>query len=1853
MDETKCHRINKAIKIILSLLQEQHGQLKLLSSQTREEISYFINKISTFIMKFLKNRLRMYDVKIFCEHSIHEMNYTCSPIFVIYYNMLLLNTNFSSQYLLRKDMLLGHVVGVWPTLSPYIFVQIILYSKCEDLLIESIMHIPLDLCTEILEITIKYIDELTIPRATRLIFLLIYKIYNKCLWLHLGTLSEQNVTKCVHKLTMYFEILLNLLVSPKFVTSSNLCIEKMYLKHGILVKNILHYIKKCIHSKTKSYSENHNLSELFTLTYGNFNEHTNYFHILPPNEVKCIIMRLDQVLTTLLLNQIKHIDSSEYIVWRNIVDDENTMISLHRAIIIECHYLKEFIKENNLLVQNEQLFLCLEQLTGPIRSEESILTLQELCHDITEGKLHSIKELIKRYKEWDLRILDFIRQRVKYLKLNEFYVILEYLCYKFTCMNTKKEKYMIYVSVLKILIQLKEHDLHSVILKYMERHFDDNCLEYLYNEKSFDTFIRRNLLIEGFNNSRSMMNSISQRCRVLLIFILLNPRDVLSKLIFYEINIESSNSILFQHNVFALFIRNYYCLKKDQYNVLTYILKSMILQQRMAWRENFSIFMNKILDYQMMTADDMMNQLLIPYLINSRFDNILIILLHIQNLLQRKLCTHKTDYVLLIVVLIKKASQLRRSNATFSKFVIYKWMVVINYILNYLDIPRTFTRCQYNLVCFVCNYVEPLDMKAILPNMSTLNIIQEYDKRCFPVYQLFKNPHCHPKLRSYIQSFKLNREAFIRHVMLHSFEYEYIAFACELTFEFWREFGWIDEMIAYENIIRITADVSKIVLIYLDTFPKYTFIMFLYAIVRYCKVVIENMTNDKHKAICCILIRTLSSMNNVVSKTCYGDMYNLWLKRIQDINPHMEKEEYFDEIDKWIDIIFDYEFEIIPLVNKEWFLLKMDQVTYLNIQTIEDIRMILSTLQQQHGQLKLFSCRSTNESLRSIDEISKMITYYLKDRLGMYNIEIFIADSDFKTKHTYLPVFVSCYKYLLLNTNFSSQYLLRNDPRFGHVVGIWPTLSPYLFVQIIWYSRCEDLLIESLIHIPLDLCVEILDITIKHIDRLPILRARRLILLLIYKVYYKCLWLHLGTVSEKNVMKYVHQLVMHFEMLLNLLVPKFITSYNLSIEKKYLQHGILVKNILQCIKKCINTKIKSYLKNYDRIMLFRLSYGNNNKYMKYCHSFSPNKVKSIIIILDKKLTALLLEQIKHVDTFEHTVWRDIVDDENTLISLHRAIIMECHYLKEFIKQNNLLVQNEQLFLCLEQLTGPIKSEESILTLQELCHNIAKGKLHGIKELIKRYKEWDLYILDFIRQRIKFLNLNDFYIILEYLYYKFAYLHIKTEKYRLYVSVLKILIQLKEHDLHNIILKYIEQHFDDNCLECLYNEKSFDIFVRRNLLIEEFNNSRSMMSTTSQRCHVLLIFILLNSKDVLSKLIFYEMKIEPPNSILFQDNAFAYFLRNYYNLKKDRSNMLMYILKNIVLQKRITWHTNFRIFMNKILNYQMITADDVINELYIPYLTSNYFEEINIRTILLHIQSIVQNKLYTHRTNVIYLITVLIKKKSVLRRFNAIFSKFALYKLGIKLINNVLNDLNFPRALTRQQYKAICLSNYHVEPLDIKKMNPKMNTLNLIQVYERRCSFVYQQLRKDPRCHPKVRNYVHSFKLNREAFIHHMMLHCFEKEYILLANELTFVFWYLFGWSDEMMAYENVIRITADVLQITLMYLDTFPKHTFIMLLYAIVKFSISVTRNITSNKHKTICCNLLKTLSSLSSIVSETYYGKMYDLWLKRIQNIDPNLEAEIYFNKIYKWMYNIFEYGFETMPFVNKTWYVNVFFRI
>lgn len=457
------------------------------------------------------------------------------------------------------------------------------------------------------------------------------------------------------------------------------------------------------------------------------------------------------------------------------------------------------------------------------------------------------------------------------------------------------------------------------------------------------------------------------------------------------------------------------------------------------------------------------------------------------------------------------------------------------------------------------------------------------------------------------------------------------------------------------------------------------------------------------------------------------------------------------------------------------------------------------------------------------------------------------------------------------------------------------------------------MLIESLMHLPLDLCLEILEITIRCINELEIQRAKRFIFLLIAKLYYKCLWLHLGTLSKHDVADLTDQLIMHFQALLTFVSSKFVTSK--LCEKKYVQHGIFLKDILRYIKTCMCYKTKTALENYDIFQLLKITYGNPHGCTNYFCKLPIDKVKTIITTLDQELIALLLSQIKQVDCFEFMGWAEIDDEENIMISLQRAIIMECYYFIEFMKQDEFLLTNEHLLHCLQQLIGSSISEESILTLQELCHSIANGKLDGMKELIKRYKEWDLSTLNFISNKTELLNKQDVGILLEYLHYIFAHTKIYKEKHQAYILVLKVLIQQPLSDMYVIILQYTLRHFYDNRLTCLFDGEHFKMFIESNINMPDH-----------QKFRIILIFVMLNPKRVLTTLVKVAIgstKTEYRNIIFKRPEI--YFLYAFFVLRLDnQNNLLIYILNDIWLHDRSTWcYKQFEAFINGMLQEKVI------------------------------------------------------------------------------------------------------------------------------------------------------------------------------------------------------------------------------------------------------------------------------------------------------------------------------------------
>nr|XP_012215416.1 PREDICTED: uncharacterized protein LOC105667886 isoform X7 [Linepithema humile] len=807
----------------------------------------------------------------------------------------------------------------------------------------------------------------------------------------------------------------------------------------------------------------------------------------------------------------------------------------------------------------------------------------------------------------------------------------------------------------------------------------------------------------------------------------------------------------------------------------------------------------------------------------------------------------------------------------------------------------------------------------------------------------------------------------------------------------------------------------------------------------------------------------------------------------------------------------------------------------------------------------------------------------------------------------------------------------------GHKVNMWPNISPYLFIQIIWLLEYDEVLVESLQHIPLDLCAEILDITIKCLNELQSERAISLICSLISRIYCRCLWLDWNVHLKNNVKERLYQLVAYFQMLLDLL-DEFNKFSEICIEEKYKQRGIFLKRILCHTRLCMCKKLSSNLINPDVKYIadmYRLTFGNLP--LEFYHKFTNYEINSIMIMLDQELVTLLLKQISKVEYLECIYWAKIEDKEDITTSLQHAVAIECHNFMEYMKKDDFLMGNDHLRHLLQQIiqwsdfSSPENSNRFSLTLQELCASIVNDKSKNIRKLMKRYKEWDQLTMNFISDRMHLLEKNDIFFLLEYLHHVFANSLNATERNQAYLSVVTMLERVNVINLHFCVLKYTKHHFQDNYLECMYDDKVFHNFIKNEI---NFCDPRKL--------HMLLIHILLNAKKVLTILVKIMINHVDDRNFTKKKEGELLLLTPFFRLKVDkRYNLLLVILKEVCFNN-ILDGSRLCTFLEDMLYIKMIKTNDLFNYFYIPYFIRTDFNEDNVNHLDIMLQNmsfIAKDFKFKNKINYILLIVAVLKKMSLIRRNTECIKG----DMDETLYNarKVLRKFQrcFPTIFTYETMMSK-LRDYHctvgiwLEPLDWAQMSmiiirlDKIDIRNVILDYEARCFPIHQRLRTNSIWIYNKR-FTNCTRINRESLIRHMMLHATMREFKSLVYELTELY-YHFGWTSQLEAYENLVRIAAEAIQLTIVYSKTFPPNASITLLRTLVKFCKKFAKKSDANLHYAVCCILLKTLFSLQQLINGTRYTKVYSDMLIHINNKFANksyTDAKHYFYNVKEWM--------------------------
>ncbi|KOC62121.1 hypothetical protein WH47_05213 [Habropoda laboriosa] len=867
MDEL--NEFYKKVQMYLMKKSQECGELKLLTSCITNENSNHIDDIC----KSMVNIFETYSIAVSEKALIN--NEKC----VQSYKYLLLNTNFKHQEHLAEDIISGHLVDMCPLLSPYLLIQILWHLEYEKILIESLLYMPFDLCTEVFEIITKCIDKLPFQRSVNSIYQLMIIVYSKFLQLKKIGIQSTDVENSIQNLLLTFQEFLLLITNTKLSYLTEVSGLKKCERHGIMLKKLICTLRKCLENKDKEILISQDLEKLYNITFGR-----EAFIKCESTLVESTIWTLNEELMNLLLNKIKEIDCNIYLSWAELDDEENSMISLQRSIAIESYYFIKLAMNDEQLSQNTHLIECLQQIASKSDPKQSsfALNLQELCSAISNGKKDLMKELLCRYKEWDRSILDFVYNNRSLLEKKDCLTLLEYLTLVLTKSAEEDLKEFSYTLVIKILSSQSIPDIYEIVIMYLTKYDGKNYLESPHMEEAFHEFIARNTNLQTSTNLKTV-----------LLFLLKNPRTILTILLKITIGHVQYGNIMISPNDLLLLSPFMQIREGNNQILLTSILRIICIENTEWNAKKFIDFVKVVLDNSVIKVHDLINNVFIPYL-NEDTLNVLNMnsILNTIRKLQVK-CNKDTNIKELIIALAKRMSSLRK-NTSISKYISSEIFSQITRILQYfLEIKNFSASTKKEIINGIEFIIEPIDKLHLASlwylmqkGVSVIDIIEDYERRCFVVLNRLKeDPKTSEKLRHYLSDLSLLREDFLRHLIIRSTEEEYQKLGSELTIIYWFVIGWNDEIDACNNFLRLTIEACCLSLEYPSIGGTDLFAFLLKSFTRFCRMFVLLEGIENYDNIYQSLIKNINQLEGSIKHSPYE---HLFTSCFTHLNSHTE-----------------------------------------------------------------------------------------------------------------------------------------------------------------------------------------------------------------------------------------------------------------------------------------------------------------------------------------------------------------------------------------------------------------------------------------------------------------------------------------------------------------------------------------------------------------------------------------------------------------------------------------------------------------------------------------------------------------------------------------------------------------------------------------------------------------------------------------------------------------------------------------------------------------------------------------------------------------------------------------------------
>ncbi|XP_076240748.1 uncharacterized protein LOC143183168 [Calliopsis andreniformis] len=847
---------------------------------------------------------------------------------------------------------------------------------------------------------------------------------------------------------------------------------------------------------------------------------------------------------------------------------------------------------------------------------------------------------------------------------------------------------------------------------------------------------------------------------------------------------------------------------------------------------------------------------------------------------------------------------------------------------------------------------------------------------------------------------------------------------------------------------------------------------------------------------------------------------------------------------------------------------------------------------QECGELQYISSRTTSESNNHIDDMCKTIVNIF-DTYKVPMKEKALIDN---------KQCVQSYIYLLLNTKFKNQERLAEDIIIGHLVDMFPPISPYLFIEILWNLEYDKILIESLLYMPLDLCTEIVEILKKCIEELSFRRSIDNICQLILIIYTKFIRLKetglQSTTPEKSI---EHFLIAFEELLLSLTDSRFIDRTGVSNLKKCERYGIVLKRLISTVKTCLEYKTKGISISYDVAKLYNVTFGRE-VFIKCEDALMENSVA----MLDQKLMDLLLNKIKEVDCNTYLSWAEVDDEVNNMISLQRSIGNECYYFIEFLQNNEQLSQSAHLIECLQHLSSKPDTKQSsfVLSLQELCTEISDDKKELMQELLCRYKEWDHSIIDFVYKNRSLLNKKDFLNLLQYLTFILMQTNEDDFKEHCYNIVTKMVLLKSVPDIYEIVIAYLTKHDGKSYLESLHTEETFNEFIARNPNLQIPTNLK-----------ILLLFLLKNLELVLTILTKITIGNIHYKNIMISTTDML-LVSPFMQIREDNDKIfLASILKNICLQD-VEWNgKKFMDFIQMAVDKSIIGVNDLVNDVFIPYLDGNSSNISNINSVLNNIRML-QDRC-TKDTNVKGLVIALAKKMSFFRK-NTSISKY----VSSETIGQITRILEYFLQIKRHRITActrkeiINVIESITAPIDklyfasLWHLTQKgVSVVDIIEDYERHYFTVLNKLKEDPKVSEKLQNYLSNFRLQREDFLRHLITQLTDEEYHKIGSDLTVMYWFAFGWNNEIEAFYHLLRLTIEICCLTLEYPSIGGNTLFAFLLKSFLRFCKTFLLLERMKNQETVYRYLIENINEFNESIRHSPYAQLFATCLTSLNN--------------------------------------------